>query len=78
MPEQPKINLLLTKDEALVLFEFLGRLNQTEHPEIFEDQAEEKTLWTLEGQLEKQLAEPFDPNYKNILNQARNRIRDQK
>ncbi len=77
MTDQQKINLTVTKDEALVLFEFLARFNQTEHPEIFEDQAEQKTLWILEGQLEKQLVEPFDPNYKSIIKEARNKIRDE-
>jgi hypothetical protein len=77
MTDQQKINLTVTKDEALVLFEFLARFNQTEHPEIFEDQAEQKTLWILEGQLEKQLVEPFRPDYKDIINEARNKIRDE-
>jgi hypothetical protein len=71
------LNLTVTKDEALVLFEFLARFNQAEHPEIFEDQAEQKTLWILEGQLEKQLVEPFRPNYQDIINEARNQIRDE-
>jgi hypothetical protein len=76
MTEQQNINLAVTKDEALVLFEFLARFNQTDYSEIFEDQAEQKTLWILEGQLEKQLMEPFAPNYKDIINEARNKIRD--
>jgi hypothetical protein len=77
MTDQLKINLTVTKDEALVLFEFLARFNQSEHPNIFEDRAEQKTLWIIEGQLEKQLSEPFRPNYKEIINDARNRIRDE-
>lgn len=60
MTDQRKINLTVTKDEALVLFEFLARFNKSEHPDIFEDPAEQKTLWILEGQLEKQLVEPSD------------------
>lgn len=71
------LNLTVTKDEALVLFEFLARFNQAEHPEIFEDQAEQKTLWILQGQLEKQLAEPFRSDYLDIINKARNQIRDE-
>jgi hypothetical protein len=76
MTDQHKINLTITRDEALVLFEFLTRFNQTEHPDIFEDQSEQKTLWILEGQLEKQLVEPFRPDYKDIIKEARNKIRD--
>jgi hypothetical protein len=71
-----KISIELTKDETLVLFEFLARFNETEHPDIFEDQAEQKVLWIIEGQLEKQLVEPFRPDYKKIINEARNKIRD--
>lgn len=70
------VNLTITKDEALVLFEFLTRFNETERPDIFEDQSEQKTLWILEGQLKKRLAEPFRPDYKEIINEARNKIRD--
>ena len=77
MTDKQIINLTLTKDEALVLFDFLARFNQTEHPDIFEDKAEQKTLWILEGQLEKQLVEPFRPDYKEIINEARNKIRDE-
>lgn len=71
------INLEITKDESLVLFDFLSRFNQSEHKEIFEDQAEQKTLWILEGQLEKQLVEIFKPDYKDIISDARKRIRDE-
>ena len=77
MTDKQIINLTLAKDEALVLFDFLARFNQTEHPDIFEDQAEQKTLWIMEGQLEKQLVEPFKPDYKEIINEARNKIRDE-
>jgi hypothetical protein len=76
MGEQHAFNLTLTKYEALVLFEFLSRFNQLENPDIFEDQAEQKVFWKLEGQLEKQLVEPFKPGYKAIINEARNNIRD--
>lgn len=76
MTERQNISLTLTKDEALVLFDFLGRFNQTDHTDIFVDQSEQKTLWILEGQLEKQLVEPFKPDYKDIIKEARNKIRD--
>lgn len=76
MTDQQKINLTVTKDEALVLFEFLSRFNQSEHSDIFEDQAEQKILWLLEGQLEKQLVEPFKPDYFEIIKNARDKIRD--
>jgi hypothetical protein len=76
MNDEENIKLTVTKEEALVLFEFLVRFNQSNHPDIFEDQSEHKTLSILEGKLEKQLVEPFKPDYKNILIEARNKIRD--
>ena len=76
MMESNEITIKLTKDEALVLFEFLSRFNENDNKEIFQDQAEEKTLWIIEGQLEKILVEPFMPNYQDIIQEARDRIRD--
>ena len=77
MKQTDETTIKLNKDEALVLFEFLSRINYNELKEIFEDQAEQKILWILEGQLEKQLAEPFKPDYKDIIKEARNKIRDE-
>jgi hypothetical protein len=71
-----EIEIKLTKDEALVLFEFLSRFNQDYHSTIFEDKAEQKPLLTIEGQLEKILVEPFKPDYLDIIKNARNRLRD--
>lgn len=76
MMESNEITIKLTKDEALVLFEFLSRFNENDNKEIFQDQAEEKALWIIEGQLEKILVEPFMSNYQDIIQEARNRIRD--
>ena len=76
MMESNEITIKLRKDEALVLFEFLSRFNENDNKEIFQDQAEEKTLWIIEGQLEKILVEPFMPNYQDIIQEARNRICD--
>jgi len=72
-----EIIIKLDIDEALVLYEFLSRINKKELKEIFEDQAELKTLWILEGQLEKQLVEPFKLEYTEIIRDARNKIRDE-
>ena len=76
MTEQQNITLTITNDEALVLFEFLARFNETDHPDIFEDQAEQRILWDIECLLQEQLVEPFKPDYLNLLNEARNNIRD--
>ncbi len=65
------VTLVLSKDEALVLFEWLytakdiGRLPD-----------EERVYWSLEGQLEKTLAEPFRPDYAALVEAARRRLLD--
>jgi len=58
------------------LFDFLSRFNESEHPDIFEDQTEQKVLWIIEAQLEKQLVEPFKSDYKEIIKKVRNKIHD--
>jgi len=74
--QTPKeIQISLTDDEALVLFEFLSRFSETDSLTI-EDQAEERILWNLCCDLESVLVEPFKEDYANILAQARQNIRD--
>ena len=73
-PEQ-KVEIRLTRAQALVLFEFLSRFSEEDKLEI-EDQAEERVLWDICGDLERLLVEPFHPDYKDILQRARNSIRD--
>jgi hypothetical protein len=77
MIENEEITIRFSKEQALVLFEFLSRFNDTEHKEIFQDQSEQKVLWLIEGQLEKTLVEPFMPNYQEIVKEARNKMRDE-
>jgi hypothetical protein len=72
------INIQLSKEEAIVLFEFLSRLNDNNQDDIFKDQAEQRVLWNIEGTLEKKLVEPFRPDYVDILNRAREKVRDKK
>jgi hypothetical protein len=65
--------ITLTRAQAVVLFEWLSRMSesvQVEHP------SEERVLWAIEGQLEKLLTEPFDPNYKELLEAARREVTD--
>jgi len=73
MSEQ--VTLQLSRDEALVLFEWLARVN-SEQTMRFEDQSEQRVLWNLEGSLESILVEPLDPNYEAIVAAARARLRD--
>lgn len=66
----------INHDEALVLFEFLARIDKINLENIFDDQSEQIVLWNIESQLEKTLVEPFDPNYLKLLKEARERIKE--
>ena len=73
MKENIQINL--SNDEALILFQFLARFSDDEILEIA-DQSEERVLWSIHCDLEKILAEPFTENYAEILEKARKNVRD--
>ena len=73
MVKEAKVALELTVDEALVLFEWLSRLNQNENV-AFEDAAEQRVLFDLESKLESSLTAPLEPNYKEQLAEARRRV----
>ena len=71
MADDP-IQIRLTQAEGIVLFEWLARSDDLEslpcrHP------AEQKVLWSLEAQLEKQV-EVFSPDYKLLVDEARNLV----
>ena len=68
------MKLELTEDEALVLFEWLSRLDEQDTFPC-EDPAEQQVLWALHGQLEKVMAEPFRSNYRELVAQARSRVK---
>lgn len=70
-----EVTLRLSRDEALVLFEWIHRFN-SEEGHRFEDQSEQRVLWNLEASLESTLVEPFKPEYGEILAAARSRVRD--
>lgn len=76
MSEEDEIKISFTKDEALVLFEFLFRFSHFEKLNI-EHQAEERALWNLECSFEKILVEPFKDNYEELLEEARERLKDE-
>ena len=71
---EEKVIIELSKSEALVLFEFLYRTSDDDSLTMA-DQAEQRALWNLESVLEKALAEPFLPNYKELLDQAKERVK---
>lgn len=70
-----KMVLPLTRQEALVLFEFLRRCDE-DGKYAFLDQAEQRVLWNLECLLQSQLHEIFDPKYHELLKAAWATLRD--
>ena len=68
------MKLELSDDEALVLFDWLSRVDEA-NAFAAEDAAEEQVLWTLHGQLETALSEQFRPNYRELVTQARARVK---
>ncbi len=69
-------SITLTRDEALVLFDFLARFRFDQELKII-DQAEERALWNVHCLLEKELLEPLKEEYRELVTQARDRLRDQ-
>lgn len=72
---EEKVRIDLSKDEAIVLFEFLSSFSDKGTLQIV-DQAEERVLWNVCCDLEKVLSEPFLETYLKVLNEARDRVRD--
>ncbi|MCA8974968.1 MAG: hypothetical protein KDC98_09615 [Planctomycetes bacterium] len=66
----------LDADSALVLFEFLSRLEDDDKQSI-DDASEEFVLSRVHGFLQRALVEPLKPDYRELLEQARSRIRRQ-
>ena len=75
MNEQ-KVYIELTKDEAIVLFEFLARINEKDRLDLFIDQSEQRVLWDIECILEIPLSELFGADYSEIVRKAREQVRD--
>lgn len=73
--EREPVTLELSADEALVLFDWLGRATSADQPAAFVDPAERQVLCTLECLLERVLVEPFDPNYRSLVKAARAAVR---
>jgi hypothetical protein len=69
--ERSGVTLELSADEALVLFDWLARTSDADHPVAFDDHAEKVVLWNLECQLEEVLVEPFSENYRALVHAAR-------
>jgi hypothetical protein len=64
------VTIQLSRDEALVLFDWLhrsedeGRVSRPEH------HAEQVALWNLSALLERELVEPFKQSYSQLVDEA--------
>ena len=73
--EKRTIIVELTADEALVLSDWLWRMDQTGALEPhFQHWAEQLAVWRMEGSLDRTLVEPFDPTYDTLVSAARERL----
>lgn len=70
-----QITLHLTRDEALVLFEFFARFQETDDFRL-EHNAECIAFGHLAGQIDKAVVEPLTANYTELLSQARERLEE--
>ncbi len=67
------VPVILSKPQALVLFEFLSRFAEEERLEI-RDPAEQRVLWDLLAELESALPEPLAHDYDELLQKARESV----
>lgn len=71
--DEDKINVSLSRQEALILFEWLSRnweKTNWESEELFADPAEKQLLIWLENDLASLLGDVFDQDYRAILSSA--------
>lgn len=70
-----RITITLRNDEALVLFEFLARLESASFK--IEHHSEQVVLWRIHGQLESVLVEPLRGDYPELLAAARQSVAEE-
>lgn len=69
-----RILIELTKEEALVLHDWLFRFNESEKVDLILNQAEQRILWDMEACLEREVSETFQDNYEALLKVARDSL----
>jgi hypothetical protein len=69
-----EVTVTLTSDEALVLFELLHRREDLGEIGTALMPGEQTALWALSSRLESILVEPFEANYRELVNHARQRL----
>lgn len=76
MDEQLQVNLTLTRNQAVVLFEWLSQRDEAGREATAP--AEQRVLWLIEGQLEKILTEPLEPDYEQLVETARKTVNEER
>jgi hypothetical protein len=67
------VNIALSNDEALVLFEFFARFENTNEL-TFKHASEYLAFSKISAQLDKSLVEVLRPDYPELLNSARKKV----
>lgn len=67
------VTITLSHDEALVLFEFFARFDESDDFTL-RNTAEYLAFSRISAQLDKSLVEPFKPDYVALLKAARDRL----
>ena len=68
------VNVTLTSDEALVLFELLHRWEDSGELDMVLLPGEQTAIWALCVRLESTLVEPFKRDYRESVSCARQRL----
>lgn len=74
MADRADVSISLTSDEALVLFDLLHRWEDDDRVSALRHPSEQVALWNLSALLERELPEPIEPRYADLLAQARSRL----
>lgn len=70
-----QVTITLTSDEALVLSDWLYRLQMTDLSRVVDEPAVWAPIHRIAGTLDKALSELFAPDYNQRLEAARERLR---
>jgi hypothetical protein len=70
----PDVTVTLSSDEALVLFELLHRWEDSDEIDTVLMPGEQTALWAFSCSLENVLVEPFEINYGELVDNARQRL----
>jgi len=72
----PSVQISLTADEAVVLFEFVRRFSDSDVLSIV-DRAEQRALWNLCCIFERGALAEIEGDWPDLLHHARDRLRDE-